>query len=102
MHLSKNVKGWTAGGGLPGKVLSPRRGPLETTESGDMRVDVDSIASSSTGLHLGCVVHGPEDSWVRFSQVLVPWALVTYELVQAIQENMSNKWREEAELDGLF
>jgi hypothetical protein len=27
---------------------------------------------------------------------------VTYELVQAIEENMSRKWREEAETDGLF
>jgi hypothetical protein len=93
---------WAAGGGLPGKVLSPRRGPLNTTGSGDMRVDVDSITSSSSGLHLGCVVHGPAEAWVRFSQVKVPWALVTYELVQAIEENMSRKWREEAETDGLF
>lgn len=53
----------------------PTKGrPLETTGDSAMEVRVTDITSSPSGLHLGCVVEGPEGAWIRFAQVSVPWS----------------------------
>lgn len=67
-----------------------------------LEVKVDTVLATSEGLVLGAQVVGPKNAWIRFTQVQVPWGLVSYELLQAIEDNMSRTWREEAEQDGLF
>lgn len=41
-----------------------------------MRLLVDTITSSPSGLVLGVQVRGPKDSWLRFAVVEVPWPLI--------------------------
>jgi len=45
-----------------------------------MKITVDSASVSSGSLHLGCVVTGPEGSWVRFVQEEVHLRLLPLEL----------------------
>lgn len=36
-----------------------------------MEVKIDSVASAPTSLRFGCVIHGPQDSWVRFAEISI-------------------------------
>jgi len=45
-----------------------------------MKITVDSASVSSGSLHLGCLITGPEGSWVRFVQAEVPLRLLPLEL----------------------
>jgi len=74
--------GWTVGGGAPRKT-EPGTKFLRKNNHGKaatMKITVDQATVSSGSLHLGCVVTGPEGSWVRFIQAEVPLRLLPLEL----------------------
>jgi len=52
---------------------------------------VDTATPSPNGLALGCRVEGPEGSWVRFNVVVVPWRLLSYELLQRCLEALDKE-----------
>jgi len=49
-----------------------------------MDIKVDTITTSPTSLLLGCVVNGPEGSWMRFCKVEIPFETIPIESVREI------------------
>jgi hypothetical protein len=49
-----------------------------------MKIRVDTITSSPSALHLGCVVEGPKGAWVRFATVEIPFAAIPLETVNDV------------------
>lgn len=64
-----------------------------------MKATITSTTYHSSALHLGLVIHGPENSWVRFAQVSVEakdvsvedLALFARAVVEAHLEERDNK-----------
>jgi len=61
-----------------------------------MKVKLDKVPSTPSGLVMGVLIHGPKDSWVRFAILEVPWEMVTE---QVILEYWKYKDRDEREID---
>ena len=49
-----------------------------------MEIRVDTITTSPTSLLFGCVVHGPNDAWLRFCRVEVPFDVIPDEVFTAL------------------
>ena len=62
-----------------------------------MKITVDSAAVSSGSLHLGCVVTGPEKSWVRFVKAEIPLRLLPLELATLLVQEWVMDGQAEAE-----
>lgn len=41
-----------------------------------MRLQVDKITSTPSGLVMGVKVHGPGNAWLKFAILTVPWEVV--------------------------
>lgn len=61
----------------PRWLYSPRRGPLEPhRKAATVKIRLQQIITSPSGLVMGVQIRGPKDSWVRFAVLEVPWAEV--------------------------
>ena len=52
---------------------------------------IDTLTVSRKGLVVGCVLHGPEDSWIRFVALEVPVSLFTYDLLQNLTDALDRE-----------
>lgn len=43
-----------------------------------MEIRVDRVSLTPSSLRVSCVVHGPQDSWVKFAEVFVPLTLIPW------------------------
>jgi hypothetical protein len=65
-----------------------------------MKVRVQEIHPTPSGLVMGVQIRGPKDSWVRFAQVEVPWASVGLPVIEAWQRWYDAEMaREQEDLD---
>lgn len=67
-----------------------------------IEVTVDTVSLTSGSLHLGCVVKGPEGSWVRFAVATVPLSLFDYATIQSIVQEHDREVSRERNQPGLF
>jgi len=67
-----------------------------------MKIKIDTITTSPSGISLGCVIHGPEDAWIRFCIAEIPWNLITWELMNSIRMNIEELAQHEPADDPLF
>lgn len=42
-----------------------------------MKITVDTITSTPSGLVLGCVIHGPGGAWIRFALADIPYGKIS-------------------------
>jgi len=59
-----------------------------------MKVRLDKISPTPSGLVCGVLVHGPKDSWVRFAILEVPFAAIDPAVIQQYWE-----WTQKEERD---
>lgn len=62
-----------------------------------MKVRLDKVSPTPSGLVMGVLVHGPKDSWVRFALLEVPWASLDPSLIDAYWEWSQKEERDEQE-----
>jgi hypothetical protein len=67
-----------------------------------MRVTVDKLVPSPSGLRLGCVVRYGEGGPVRFVDAEIPWELWTYEVLAQIYKRVDQVLDAEPAEDPLF
>lgn len=48
-----------------------------------MKLRLEKITSTHSGLVMGVQIHGPKDSWIRFGLLEVPWSCVDENLLDA-------------------
>ena len=46
-----------------------------------MKLRLEQIASTRSGLVCGVHIKGPKDSWVRFALLEIPWASISQEVI---------------------
>lgn len=66
-----------------------------------MRVTVDKMIPSPSGMRLGCVVRYGEGGPVRFVDAELPWSLITAEVLAAIYDHLNRTLDREPD-DSLF
>jgi hypothetical protein len=54
-----------------------------------MRVTVDKLLPTPSGLRMGCVVRYGEGGPVRFVDAELPWELITAEVLAAIYDHLN-------------
>lgn len=53
---------------------SPRRGPLRSHRTAEtMRLRLEKITSTPSGLVCGVQIRGPKDTWLRFAILTIPF-----------------------------
>jgi hypothetical protein len=41
-----------------------------------MKISSTSLHSTPQGLRIGCTITGPQEAWIRFAVLSVPWSMV--------------------------
>jgi len=67
-----------------------------------MDVEISQLATTTNSLRLGGKVIGPENSWVKFVQIVVPYDLFSYQILCEIQEHFEQRGSGDAGTLPLF
>lgn len=67
-----------------------------------MRVTVDKMIPSPSGIRLGCVVRYGEGGPVRFVDAEIPWSLITAEVLAACYDHLNKTLDREPVEEPLF
>jgi len=67
-----------------------------------MRVTIDKLVPTPSGLRLGSVIRYGEGGPVRFVDAEVPWELFTWEVLQACYDRVNKVLDAEQTQDPLF
>lgn len=103
--IVKMISKWLAGRWVVGRgEESPRDEvpPLSTTGVQMIEITVDTAVPSPSGLRLGCRIEYGRGGAVRFVQVLVPWSVVTYQVLQESVELYDRRGWEAQPSPGLW
>jgi hypothetical protein len=95
--------GWTVGGGLPRKWVSPRRGPINNHRETEMRVEIDQVWATPSTLHVRVIVHADDNRWRHKYYPSIPVAEIPEEaLYMLVGKHLDDKPEEDHHQTALF